>query len=141
MQPGAERSGLSEQGLDPWQGVSHAERIYQNRSDLAWQLSVNVTGTYNVLRHCIPLMESSKVKKVVNISSAYGSISLARQWARVNLWLKSDMGGQDADLTVPEGAEAVLKILIETDGKDDGSFKNVQVAGWEGKYDGENLSW
>lgn len=55
-------------------------------------------------------------------------------------WLQSDMGGQDADLTVPQGAEAVLKIVMAASRQDNGSFKNIHVPGWE-KYDGQNVSW
>ncbi|PYI21643.1 hypothetical protein BO99DRAFT_420552 [Aspergillus violaceofuscus CBS 115571] len=55
-------------------------------------------------------------------------------------WLKSDMGGQDADLTVPQGAEAVLKMALAADSQDNGTFKNIHVPGW-GKYDGQNVAW
>lgn len=50
------------------------------------------------------------------------------------------MGGQDADLTVAEGAEAVVKLALSADRRDNGSFKNVHVSGWE-KYAGQNLPW
>ncbi|RAH43550.1 hydroxyacyl dehydrogenase [Aspergillus brunneoviolaceus CBS 621.78] len=143
-------------------------------SDLDWQLSVNVTGTHNVLRQCVPLMQSSNVKKVVSVSSAYGSISHARDVAyapcpaykiskaalnaltvqyalsyeddgfvffAVNPgWLKSDMGGQDADLTVPQGAKAVLEMAFAADSRDNGTFKNIDVPGWD-KYNGQILAW
>ncbi|PYH86714.1 hypothetical protein BO82DRAFT_271971 [Aspergillus uvarum CBS 121591] len=55
-----------------------------------------------------------------------------------SLWLKSDMGGQDADLTVPQGAEAVLRTVIAANGQNNGSFKNIYVPGWD-KYDGQNM--
>lgn len=50
------------------------------------------------------------------------------------------MGGQDADLTVPQGAEAVLNTVIAASGQDNGSFKNIHVPGWE-KYDGQDAPW
>ncbi|CAG8038118.1 unnamed protein product [Penicillium salamii] len=143
-------------------------------SDLDYQLSVNVTGTHNVLRQFLPLMQTSNIKKVVSISSIFGSLTLAREvgyapcpaykiskaalnslMAQYALsyedegyifltvspgWLKSDMGGQDADLTVPQGAEAVLDLVMSASGRENGSFKNVRVPGWE-KYDGQDLPW
>ncbi|GKZ35786.1 hypothetical protein AbraIFM66950_006581 [Aspergillus brasiliensis] len=143
-------------------------------SDLDYQLSVNVTGTHNVLRHYLPLMHSSKVKKIINISSAYGSMTSAREVsyapcpaykiskAALNAltvqyalsyedegfiflavspgWLQSDMGGKNADLTVPQGAEAVLNISMSADSIDNGRFKNIGVPGWEA-YDGQDIPW
>lgn len=50
------------------------------------------------------------------------------------------MGGQDADLTVPQGAEAVLKIIMTVSARDNGSFKNIHVPGWA-KYDGQDVPW
>ncbi|RAL06924.1 fungal specific transcription factor domain-containing protein [Aspergillus homomorphus CBS 101889] len=55
-------------------------------------------------------------------------------------WLKSDMGGQDADLTLAEGAEAVLKLALSADRRDNGRFKNIHVPGWD-KYDGHDVPW
>ncbi|GLB02609.1 hypothetical protein AtubIFM57258_003967 [Aspergillus tubingensis] len=143
-------------------------------SDLDYQLSVNVTGTHNVLRHYLPLMQNSKVKKIINISSAYGSITSAREVsyapcpaykiskAALNAltvqyalsyqeegfiflavspgWLQSDMGGKHADLTVPQGAEAVLNIAMSADRVDNGRFKNIHVPGWEA-YKGQDVPW
>ncbi|PLB44949.1 hypothetical protein P170DRAFT_450012 [Aspergillus steynii IBT 23096] len=45
-----------------------------------------------------------------------------------------DMGGKDADLTVPQGAEAVCNTVESATAKDNGSFKNIYVPGWE-RYD------
>ena len=50
------------------------------------------------------------------------------------------MGGQDADLTVAQGAEAVLDIVMTAGARENGSFKNIRVSGWE-KYDGQDLPW
>ncbi|KAJ5345000.1 hydroxyacyl dehydrogenase [Penicillium brevicompactum] len=55
-------------------------------------------------------------------------------------WLKSDMGGQDADLTLSQGAEAVLDIAMTAGSRENGSFKNISVPGWE-KYDGHDVPW
>lgn len=50
------------------------------------------------------------------------------------------MGGQDADLTVPQGAEAVLNIVMAACDRDNGSFKAINIPGWQ-KYDGQNIPW
>lgn len=50
------------------------------------------------------------------------------------------MGGKDADLTVPQGAEAVLRKVMAASGRDNGTFKNIYVEGWE-KYDGQDAPW
>lgn len=50
------------------------------------------------------------------------------------------MGGQNADLTVPQGAEAVLNVVMSARKEDNGHFKNIDVAGWE-QYNGMDLPW
>ena len=50
------------------------------------------------------------------------------------------MGGQDADLTLSQGAEAVLDIAMTAGSRENGSFKNISVPGWE-KYDGHDVPW
>ncbi|KAJ5089567.1 hypothetical protein N7532_008251 [Penicillium argentinense] len=49
-------------------------------SDLGYQLRVNVTGTHNMIRSYLPLLQSANVKKVINISSPWGSTSSARDF-------------------------------------------------------------
>ncbi|RDK38942.1 hypothetical protein M752DRAFT_221259 [Aspergillus phoenicis ATCC 13157] len=56
----------------------------------------------------------------------------------VCVWLQSDMGGKNADLTVPQGAEAVLSISLSAERTDNGRFKNISVPGWEA-YDGQDM--
>lgn len=50
------------------------------------------------------------------------------------------MGGKNADLTVPQGAEAVLSISLSAERTDNGRFKNISVPGWEA-YDGQDVPW
>lgn len=50
------------------------------------------------------------------------------------------MGGRDADLTVPQGAEAVLNVIMAASDRDNGTFKNIHVPEWE-KYDGQDAPW
>ncbi|KAF2496703.1 putative short chain oxidoreductase [Lophium mytilinum] len=62
-------------------------------------------------------------------------------------WLKTDLGGDAADLPVEVGAEATLKIVQERGKEDTGKFINIKVAGWEkapgrmNYYDGEEVAW
>ncbi|XP_071398309.1 C-signal [Centroberyx affinis] len=47
-------------------------------------------------------------------------------------WVKTDMGGPDATLTVEESVSAVLAVIASLTDKDHGGFKN---------YSGNNLPW
>ncbi|CAI7568690.1 unnamed protein product [Penicillium manginii] len=49
-------------------------------SDLAYQLSINVTGTHNVIKSYLPLLQAGNTKKVINISSPWGSTTSARSF-------------------------------------------------------------
>ncbi|GMG11290.1 unnamed protein product [Aspergillus oryzae] len=51
-----------------------------------------------------------------------------------------DMGGMNADLTLPQGADAVLNVILAADCTDNGRFKNIHVPGWEA-YNGEDVPW
>ncbi|KAF9895202.1 hypothetical protein FE257_000104 [Aspergillus nanangensis] len=151
---------------------SETEGKLANMSDLAYQLSVNVIGTHNVLREFLPLMKDGLVKKVANISSAFGSITNARDVtyaacpaykiskAALNAlivqyalsyqddgftiiavhpgWLQTDMGGENADLIVPEGGKVVLDLVMSVDSTSNGCFKNIKVPGWAA-YDGGDI--
>lgn len=55
-------------------------------------------------------------------------------------WLRTDLGTEIADLSVEEGAKAVFEIVESVTERDNGSFKNVSVEGWE-IYDGKNVPW
>ena len=41
--------------------------LTRHRDDLAWHMSVNVTGVHNVTRAYLTLMQSGQVKKVINM--------------------------------------------------------------------------
>ncbi|KAL4815052.1 hypothetical protein BDW67DRAFT_186102 [Aspergillus spinulosporus] len=61
-------------------------------------------------------------------------------------WLRTDMGGQYADLPVETGAEQVLK-YVKNGGKElNGRFLNIHVPGWENapgpnQYPGGDAPW
>lgn len=60
--------------------------------------------------------------------------------------MKTDLGGEQADLTVSQSSPAVLKIVSTVNKADNGKFLNVLVPGWENhagpdKYDGAQPDW
>ncbi|KKK15736.1 hypothetical protein P175DRAFT_0558591 [Aspergillus ochraceoroseus IBT 24754] len=61
-------------------------------------------------------------------------------------WLKTEMGGSQADLPVETGAKEVVRMLREADSEFNGRFRNIHVPGWENKsgpnkYDGKDAPW
>ncbi|PLN85679.1 NAD(P)-binding protein [Aspergillus taichungensis] len=61
-------------------------------------------------------------------------------------WVKTDLGGESADLTTEQSASAVLDIVFHKTAADTGKFFNVRVAGWEeaeglNQYDGAEYPW
>ena len=63
-------------------------------------------------------------------------------------WVKTDLGGQIADLEVEEAAIAITERLLAAGRPEAGRFLNIRVPGWEdgkpGKhnyYDGKELPW
>ncbi|CAI7602013.1 unnamed protein product [Penicillium pancosmium] len=143
-------------------------------SDLADQLRINVTGTHNVIKSYLPLLQAGNMKKVINISSPWGSTTSARSFvyapcpaykiskAALNSltvqyalsyeanrfiflcvspgWLRTDMGGNDGDLSAEEGANAVIDIVSSADQDSNGLFKNICVPGYE-QYNGKEIAW
>jgi NAD(P)-dependent dehydrogenase (short-subunit alcohol dehydrogenase family) len=61
-------------------------------------------------------------------------------------WLRTDMGGQCADLPVETGAEQVLKCVNNVGKELNGRFLNIHVPGWENapgpnQYPGGDAPW
>ncbi len=100
----------------------------------------NVVGVARVTRACLPLLENAARPRVVNISSGAGSISaktdssyycystskaalnmltraLAAEFLHMTIvavspgWVKTDMGGEHAPLSVDESATALTRML------------------------------
>ncbi|KAE8337105.1 hypothetical protein BDV24DRAFT_154666 [Aspergillus arachidicola] len=154
-------------------GIISYGRI-QDMDDLEETFRTNVSGVHSMIRALLPLMRKGEQKKILNISSSLGSISMQStnymtvvpsykiSKAALNMltviyayelkeegftvfcvspgWLKTDMGSENADLPVSTGVASVLKILSETDKKDNGHFFNIEVPGWA-RYDGKQISW
>lgn len=56
------------------------------------------------------------------------------------------MGGESADLSVEEGAEASVERIMAAEKEDNGKFVNIHIKGWENneglnQYDGNELPW
>lgn len=134
-------------------------------TDLTSTFVTNVEGVHSVTSAFLPLLQKGKEKKVFNISTTLGSMSMAKRFAlfpapaykitkaALNMltvqyaqeyaeqgftfaaispgWLQTDLGGGQADLTVEEGAKAVLEIMHGKGREDNGKFLNVRVKGWE----------
>lgn len=61
-------------------------------------------------------------------------------------WLKTDLGGSYADLTVEQGAKATADIIFRVDKTESGKHLGVLVPGWEhaegpNRYDGSVVPW
>ncbi|TVY55002.1 C-factor [Lachnellula cervina] len=60
-------------------------------------------------------------------------------------WLKTDLGSQNADLSVEVGAKAALDKIIGAGKEQNGQFLNIKIEGWEktgpNQYDGVNPPW
>ncbi|GAB1311030.1 C-factor [Madurella fahalii] len=174
---------LGDKGLDVL--INNAGVCYwafngiQTMDDLQESFNINVMGVHWVTREFIPLLRKGTLKKVVNISTTLGSITLARHVAGAPCpaykiskaamnaltvqyaleyekegftfmalspgWMKTDLGGGDADLTPEQGAKASLDIIFNR--KDaNGTFPKVFVKGWENAkgtnvYDGTDSPW
>ncbi|GKZ85801.1 hypothetical protein AnigIFM56816_011772 [Aspergillus niger] len=55
-------------------------------------------------------------------------------------WLRTDMGGQDADLSVEEGATAVWEMVSSCTQTQNGQFMNIHIPGSE-RYTGGIIPW
>ncbi|KAF2647375.1 short-chain dehydrogenase-like protein [Lophiostoma macrostomum CBS 122681] len=152
-----------------------------NMTDLKHVFEVNVLSVHNLTTAFIPLLEKGKLKRIINISTAMGSITqapnysltphpaykiakaalnmLTVQWHLAkyddrfsfiasSLWVKTDLGGEIADLELEEAVSAITERLLHAGRQEAGKFLNIHVKGWEngkpGKhnyYDGKELPW
>ncbi|KAH8694291.1 hypothetical protein BGW36DRAFT_454900 [Talaromyces proteolyticus] len=157
---------INNAGVMPWTpgGVTSMD-------DLGEVFNVNVTSVHNITRAFLPLLRKGKTKKIVNISGNYMHLltpaykitkaalnMLTMQYALEHGkdgfifiavspgWLKTELGGEAADLPVEVGARATLNIVHNKTEKDNGKFFNIHVEGWEQKegpnqYNGAELPW
>jgi len=123
---------------------------------------VNVLGPVLVTRAFLPNLRLGRSRKVAVISSLMGSFaydgsahisystsktavnrlfqSLARELASEGIriailspgWVRTDMGGPNANLSVEESAQGLLREIAATDAARSGAYRN---------YAGHSLSW
>ncbi|KIW97465.1 uncharacterized protein Z519_01049 [Cladophialophora bantiana CBS 173.52] len=152
----------------------------ENMDHLGYTLKVNLEAVHDVTAAFLPLLRKGEQKKVLNITSTLGSITIAPQFmyaptpsykvskAALNMltvqcglelgnegftflmvspgYLKTDMGGDRADLPVEVGAKATLDILLKSTKEDNWKCKTIHVPGWENVegpnvYDGREVAW
>ncbi|KAL8899288.1 MAG: hypothetical protein Q9192_001649 [Flavoplaca navasiana] len=59
-------------------------------------------------------------------------------------WLKTDLGGEQADFDVEVGVTELKRIILESTKEQNGNFLNIHVSGHEnawGQYDGGEIPW
>jgi len=59
-------------------------------------------------------------------------------------WLKTDLGGEHADLPVETGVSELKRIMLAATKEQNGKFLNIHVPGQEqawGRYDGGEIEW
>ncbi|PYH76502.1 hypothetical protein BO82DRAFT_407119 [Aspergillus uvarum CBS 121591] len=92
----------------------------------------------NLSRSLVPAYKVSKA--ALNALTVQYALSYEADGFVFMAWLQTDMGGSGADLTVSQGAKAVLEVTVAADEKSNGTFRNIHVAGSE-IYRGEEIPW
>jgi NAD(P)-dependent dehydrogenase (short-subunit alcohol dehydrogenase family) len=125
--------------LDTWQGTILSAKA----SDLRDTFITNTLGPVLLTQALLPLLEAGKPARVINVSSQLGSIenmtdgwtgygiskaalnaatrklaeALAPRGISVNVaspgWVRTDMGGQDAPLSIERGAQNIIRLITE----------------------------
>ncbi|KAL1620767.1 hypothetical protein SLS56_009537 [Neofusicoccum ribis] len=147
-------------------GIMSKGTSVDKMEDLEKVFSINVTGVQYVSTAFLPLLRKGSLKKVINIFHPVPAYMVSKaalnmltvQWSLtlesegftvVALspgWIKTDLGGSYADLTIEQGSTATLDIILRVTAEDTGKFFNVHVAGWEkaegiNQYDGKCPPW
>jgi len=60
--------------------------------------------------------------------------------------VKTDLGGEFADLTVEQSVNAILDVVFNSTQANNGKFMNIHVPGWEksegiNQYNGGEIPW
>lgn len=123
--------------------------------DIAKTIETNIGGPFLATKTLFPLIKNSYLRKVINISSIMGSIKLTNGGATpyrisksgLNMlmrnqsleykdeevtvvsihpgWVKTDMGGSSATMTVEESARKIIEIIERISLNDSGDFISV----------------
>ena len=149
-------AGILQRGDDVLEGTS-VQSIEKMRNTM----ETNVYGPYRMMKALIPLMQKNHYGRVANVSSGMGQLgdmsggypsyrvsktalnALTRIFAtdsedpgiKVNSvcpgWVKTDMGGADAELSVPEGVDTIVWLATLPDsGPTGGFFREREAIEW-----------
>ncbi|RDH30296.1 hypothetical protein BDQ94DRAFT_148811 [Aspergillus welwitschiae] len=152
----------------------------ENMDNLDTVFHTNVSSAHMVTSAFLPLLKNGNQKKVINISTTLGSITMAPRFAlfpvpaykvskaALNMltvqyaqsfadqgftflaispgWVKTDLGGDRADITAEQSVQGLLDIILPATQADNGKFFNIRVPGWEkaeglNQYDGAEVPW
>ncbi|KAI3007358.1 hypothetical protein CBS147346_3167 [Aspergillus niger] len=152
----------------------------ENMDNLDTVFHTNVSSAHMVTSAFLPLLKNGNQKKVINISTTLGSITMAPRFAlfpvpaykvskaALNMltvqyaqsfadqgftflaispgWVKTDLGGDRADITAEQSVQGLLDIIVPATHADNGKFFNIRVPGWEkaeglNQYDGAEVPW
>jgi NAD(P)-dependent dehydrogenase (short-subunit alcohol dehydrogenase family) len=125
--------------LDTWEGTI----LTAKAADLADTFATNVIGPVLLTQALAPLLEAGKPSRVINVSSRLGSLeSMSDGWAGYGIskaalnaatrklaaalqsrgisvnaaspgWVKTDMGGQGANLSLEQGAKNIVQLVTD----------------------------
>ncbi|KAH8686617.1 hypothetical protein GQ44DRAFT_638772 [Phaeosphaeriaceae sp. PMI808] len=125
--------------------------------------NTNVIGVHRVTSAFLPLLEAGDQKKVINMAptQAYKISKAALHMLNAQYaldhadagftflcvspgWLKTDLGGENVDLSVDISVAELTRIVLEATPAQNGKFVNIHVPGQEdawGHYDGAEIPW
>jgi NAD(P)-dependent dehydrogenase (short-subunit alcohol dehydrogenase family) len=125
--------------LDTWQGTI----LEAKAADLRDTFITNVLGPVLLTQALLPLLEAGKPSRIINVSSQLGSVqnmtdgwpgygiskaalnaatrklaaALAQRGVSVNAaspgWVRTEMGGESAPLTVEHGAKNIVRLVTD----------------------------
>ncbi|RKF22230.1 SDR family NAD(P)-dependent oxidoreductase [Alginatibacterium sediminis] len=131
-----------------------------NAAQMVSSMQVNCFAAHELMRQLVPLMNQRAYGRVVNVSSGWGSFNeglqgptaysvskaalnaLTLSWSKssekgvlINSmcpgWVKTRMGGDDAELAPEEAAKTALWLInAEEDGPNGGFFRNQKAIDW-----------
>ncbi|MEX0325341.1 MAG: SDR family NAD(P)-dependent oxidoreductase [Puniceicoccaceae bacterium] len=129
-------------------------------ADFEESLRVNAIAAFDLIRHVVPGMEAAGFGRIVNVSSGWGSFReglggpLAYSVSKATLnaitmvaardlpacikintmcpgWVRTEMGGMNADRSPEEGADtAIWLATLPDDGPTGGTFRDRQPIEW-----------
>ncbi|OJJ98528.1 hypothetical protein ASPACDRAFT_45041 [Aspergillus aculeatus ATCC 16872] len=110
----------------------------------------NVTSAHMVMSAFLALSKHGTLKKVINIFSTFGSIARASRssFAREGFifmiispgWVKTDLGGNNVELTPEQSATAVLVPISSATSAYNSKFYDTYVDGLD-FHDGSEVPW